>query len=250
MKREKVFELLGGMDDALITEAKKEKKMNFKKAGVAVAAGLLLAAVVSVPFFGGNGFIDPQRGYRIVEMTGELIGQRDASISVYRFPEEILGMNTEIFRGTITDVENIAVEFANGQTLYRARAKVAVSETLRGEATVGETVTLLLPEGFFFPTPNESIHTTIEDCLVAERMTAGMEGIFMVRRLGAEEYSTAGNMRVMLTDLGDYGMYDGERFCFLDTETGLVMSDLWQDAFADATLDGAEGYIREMLTSF
>lgn len=155
--------------------------------------------------------------------------------------------DTAIFRGTVLSVQNIAIKHGQWEE-YRAIATIRVEEVFRGGCKTGDTVSLLLPcpvnmEGYW-----------VENSEVASSVRVGMSGIFMP--LKYDENSTCiyyegkerAEVKLYLLDLAEYGLPDGERFMFLDTEKGLLYAKFAYESLEGAsTLEDIEAYIRKML---
>ena len=146
-----------------------------------------------------------------------------------------------IFKGTIKEIKNIVVDF-NGEKEYRAIAQIEVGKVYRGTCSEGDTVSVMLPcpiSGW--------IHVT--DTSTVSEMKAGVTGIFMPMVLDDESALWMENGASLdKRDLADYDFVDGERYAFLETDSGLVFSRWAYASIADATtLDEVEEYIEKML---
>ncbi len=151
---------------------------------------------------------------------------------------DIMEMNTAIFRGEITAVEHIQVNMGGTPILF-GRITVMPNQVIRGTGLqkADEEITILLPLGYAY----------------SEYTEAGAEGIFMVKLYDKSSRYEENGVSVTLLDLADGGLYDGERFCFLETENGTAaMSELWQNGTletfpADATIDDVGTYFETLL---
>jgi len=79
-------------------------------------------------------------------------------------------------------------------------------------------------------------------------MREGMTGIFLPIQY-AESYARKQNgTKLYYKDIADYGIMDGERYVFLETENGLVFSKGDYPSISNAkTLDEVETYIKSMI---
>lgn len=249
MKKEDFFEVLGELDDDIVTEARSTEKEN-KNSGhtwvkwAAVAACLaLLVGVFSVNqqrnqislsdnstnvtvYYTNNPFIFANNNELLTELTEN---------------ELFTTYNTAILRGTVSKTRNIVVDF-DGNKAYRAIADIKVEQVYRGPCSAGDTISVLLPcplvKGFW-----------VEDTSTVSAMEAGTTGIFMPMIYDDENSIWEQNGATLdKRDIADYGFADGERYAFLETENGLVFCRGAYGSIADATsLDEIEDYIKIML---
>ncbi len=150
--------------------------------------------------------------------------------SVYLTEEEIFNnYNTAIFKGTVKDIENIKIDF-DGDVVYRSIVTISIQEIYRGDLQTGEEIKIL------FPLPIDE-----------EKYT--MEGIFMPLILDNESAMWQENdIWFDKREIVDYGLFDVERFAFLETEDGLVFDEWVYESINDAeTLDDIEEYILTMI---
>ena len=150
---------------------------------------------------------------------------------------------TTIVRGMVTDIQNIVIDF-NGDSAYRALVYVEVEKVLRGECQPEDVVTVLIPctisEGFW-----------VEDTDVISQVRVSMEGIFMLNQYDEESIWMQNGVNLYPIDIAQYGLLDGERFAFLQTDGGLVYSKWPYESFEGfgepQTLDDVEEYIRGVI---
>ena len=257
---EKMFEMIGEADEKFLREADEIKGENAPESGkrrsrrglkIIFFAVLAAAAVFLVLAYGGERIplrlsdekvsvrytsVPPvtlsSSSYSLVELTEEEIffGWRDIG-------------ETTIVRGTVTDIRNIVVSF-NGDNAYRALVDVAAETVLRGECQPGDVVTVMIPcpvmDGFW-----------VEDTGVISQVKVGMEGIFMLNRYDEESIWMQNGVTLYTIDIAEYGLLDGERFAFLQTDSGLVYSRWTYQEFEGfgepQTLDDVEEYIRGVI---
>ena len=149
--------------------------------------------------------------------------------------------NTAIFKGTVSKIRNIVVNF-DGEKAYRAIAEIEIEEVYRGPCSAGDTVSVMLPcpiaKGFW-----------VTDTSTISAMEVGTTGIFMPMIYDDESSIWEQNgAKLDKRDIADYGFADGERYAFLETEDGLIFA---RDAYVSIanvnTLDEIEDYIKTML---
>ncbi|MCM1193064.1 MAG: hypothetical protein NC123_01935 [Butyrivibrio sp.] len=148
--------------------------------------------------------------------------------------------DTVIFRGTVTSVRNIELDF-NGWKEYQALAEIRISRVFRGDLNPGDTLTVLLPCPIM-----AGCH--VSDCTVAEAIRPGTEGIFMPVKYDDSYLCVRNNATLQYNDIADYGLFDGSRWAFLSTDTGLLFDPSTFESLKDPeTLDDIELYITKML---
>ncbi len=162
---------------------------------------------------------------------------------IYLSEEELFTeYDTAIFKGTITDIDNIVLDFKGSRT-YWAIAKIEVEKDYRGPCQEGEIVTVLLPGpiAFGFQT---------QDTDIIAKMKVGMTGIFMPMIYDEASVREENGATLMLKDIADYGLPDGNRFVFLETKNGLVFSRTAYESIEDAaTLEQIDEYVLKMTGS-
>lgn len=148
--------------------------------------------------------------------------------------------NTSIFKGTVEKIQNIKVRIGKSAE-YQAIATLKISEVYRGAEKNGDVVEVLLPNAI---APN--IH--IDGAGVISKMKVGTEGIFMPMKYDGSEVSAVDDAKLNLKDVCDYGLWDGQRYAFIQTERGLVYAE---DAFPSLTnptsLDDVKNYIQSQI---
>lgn len=160
---------------------------------------------------------------------------------VYLSEEEIFHKyNTAIFKGAVIQIDNIVIDY-NGYKDYRAIAQIEVETVYRGEMKTGDTVSVLLPcpimEGMW-----------VEDTDIISTIREGTTGIFMPVIYDSSYVSIQNGATLLCQDICDFGILDGVRFAFLDTEQGLYYSSSDFPSIPNATtLDEVETYVRKMI---
>ncbi len=262
MKREELFEIIGGVDEELLKRSEPAKKRNIWVKVGASAACVALAVAISVPFFGGKGERIPLPNttddIKVYEMN-RLPSKMPSIACSYAYnytPEEMFAQETDVYKGEIVDCDTLRIDFG-GVTEYRSVVEIKVECVYRGEISEGETIRLLLPLGFYFS--ENPVYSSVTK--VVEKMEVGMKGIYMTFSYGESSYAIFNGELLMLRDIADCGMGDGERWCFLDTGNGVAMGDMWNDedgpfgvlpyeqdgVYENTTLDDVESYVLRML---
>ena len=197
---------------------------------------LAFFAVVLLTLFGGTVLLQNQNRIPLENSHGSVqvryvkkAPQVNAQYDLVYFTEEelITDKDLEIVQGTITELRNIEVTL-EGHKDYYALASVEIEKVLKGQCKVGDTIVIKLP----CPIGSD---VWVEDTGVASAMRVGMKGIFMPIAYDEENsYYQEGNTTLYWKDFVDFGLLDGERFAFLETENGLLYAD-----FAYPSLEGA-----------
>lgn len=235
MTGRQLFSIMGEVEDSMIQEAEtyrilkgSRKKKIMGKALIGAAACALLAAGGWLAFralgAGENGnSLDLPNSHNVAAYYAEPESGNTAMADLPWFTEEELfhGENTDIFRGKVTSLKNIRVEFGE-ETLeelqYRAVAEIQVDKVYRGSCTPGQTVKVLLP-------CPAGLALWIEDTKTVSQMEEGTEGIFMPVRYDETDVWKEGDGALQLSDLAEYGFLDGERYAFLEKEGKLIYAD-------------------------
>lgn len=248
MKTDKLS-MLENIDEKYITEAAEVKKTHRKRifaayGSVAACAALALAIGVSV-YRAPSPNILPLSTYssnvKVEYYNGDVSKMTDAhSLAYFYSAEEAFAKAEAVLRGTVTDIRNIEIN-SNGIKEYRALATVTVENVYRGSCKAGDVVTIMLPcpisEGQW-----------VEDTDVVAQMSVGKGGIFLLKEYGEDDYYKANNCALLLSDVADYGFFDGVQFAFVETENGLVFDTLKYGEVASATtLDEIEEYVVKMV---
>lgn len=248
MKSEKISDAFNFIDDDIIEEVekvrhnKKVKRRSLLKWG-ALAACLVLAVSVTISvFYGPKGRIELSDASNNVSVTytNKIPGISARFDLVPMTEEELFSIVDTIFKGTVTKIDNIEMNF-NGEKEYRAIAEIKVEKSYRGSCQKSDTISVLLPcpfiEGYW-----------VEDTETVSAMKVGMRGIFMLKQYDDTFYEERNGARLALRDIADYGFYDGSRYAFLETEKGLIFTKWAYESIADATtLEQIEEYVLRMI---
>ena len=249
MKAKKFSEAMGEIDDKYIVEAVSYKRKAVKSCIIRL---VVIAAGIAAVFLIGVSIINMQRNtiqlsdksYNVTARytSNPFISLRHSGSLDWLTEEELFTkFDTAIFKGTIKEIRNIVVSF-NGEKEYLAIAQIEVEKLYRGTLSEGDTVSVMLPcpiSGW--------IHVT--DTSTVSEMKAGVTGIFMPMVLDDESALWMENGASLdKRDIADYSFADGERYAFLESDSGLVFNRGAYASIADATtLDEVEEYIEKML---
>lgn len=256
MKKEDIFCAIGEVKDQYVIEADEfKRKRTYPVRWIAAAACVVLLLTAGILLRGRMGeripLSEASRNVKvsyISNVPGGLffggIGSSSSADLAWMTEEEIFGpiasVETTIVRGTVTGIENIVIDF-NGEKEYRALATVEVEKVIRGDCEPGDVLTIKLP----CPIGGG---IAVEDTGVISRIRVGMEGIFMPRQYGEDEYWEQNGAVLLQKDVAGYGFWDGERFAFLQTEEGIVYArGSFTGMSEPATLDDVEEYIVRMI---
>lgn len=199
----------------LVAAPQQEIPLSSRSVGVTVR-------LAKIPFYFGSG-------------SGDLI---------YLSEKELMTKtNTAIFKGTVTAINNVVVNF-KGTREYRAIAEIEVEKVYRGECVENETVTVLLPYPIAYCIGTGDTEVTME-------IKVGITGIFMPMKYDAVSEWKENGATLILKDIADYGFADGERYAFLETGDGLIFDKTVYKGVGDATaLDEIEDYIQKITGDF
>ncbi|TVX88084.1 hypothetical protein [Paenibacillus agilis] len=207
-------------------------------ASVAVAAFILLVPALSdhasIALHQSSDGVSVQyvNDAPIVQTSGSLVPLTEEEI--FKKP------NMSVFKGTVEKIQNIEMELGKGDAYYQAIATIKVDEVYQGNEKIGEPVQVLLP------TPIDS-NVWVEDTDVVSAMRVGMTGIFMPVKYEGTEKREENGETLVFKDISDYGLLDGERFAFLQTDTGLIFSkDTYTSLSHAQTLEDVKKFVSEV----
>ena len=164
----------------------------------------------------------------------------DSSL-VWLDPEEILALDTVIFRGTVMGMRYFEVTVGGLEETYTV-ASVEVSDCLRGDLAAGDTYNVAYRGG-------PGVTTSLSGDL--ENLEVGSEAIFMPYVATPETGWGSGDSYFCYADLAELYMDEGRRFLFLDTGDGVSYASEVYDIPASngesVTLDDVAAYLRGLL---
>ena len=156
-------------------------------------------------------------------------------------PEEILALDTVIFRGTVTGLRYFEVTVGGLEETYTV-ASVEVSDCIRGDLAAGDTYNVAYRGG---PGVTTSISGDLEDLAV------GSEAVFMPYIATPDTGWRSGEDYFCYADLAELYMDEGHRFLFLDTGDGVAYAaevyDIPAAGGETVTLDDVAAYLRGLL---
>lgn len=165
----------------------------------------------------------------------------DSSL-VWLDPEEILALDTTIFRGTVTGMRYYEVDVGGLEETYTV-ASVEVSDCLRGDLAAGDTYNVL-----YAGAPGRITTSASGDL---ENLAVGSEAIFMPYVATPDTGWRSGEDYFCYADLAEFYLNEGRRFLFLDTGDGVSYASEVYDIPASngeaVTLDDVTAYLRNLL---
>lgn len=255
MKSKQLLDSLENINDSYISEA-----LEKRPAGKSVKFKILAAAACfTLIFCAGIFFSTGQNGNNMLSKLTKTIQLSEASDGVkvkysnrgantkssydlvWLSEEELFSeFNTVIFKGTITKLDNISIDF-NGEKEYNAIAQIKVLTVLRGNIKAGDTINVLLPcsigDGIW-----------VEDTDVVSAFKVGMTGIFMPVIYDEYSYMEMNGARLAMKDIADFGFADGVRYAFIETDSGPVFARYAYPTIENASsLDEIEQYVKSMI---
>lgn len=252
MNTEKFSQAIGEVDIKFVDEA-----INFRKN--VIRGGLFkrwcaIAACFALVLVAALFWINRQRNHIPLSSNSSNVtayytnnpfisSQSTESLTPLTEEELFTNFNTAIFKGTVVEIRNIALNF-NGETVYRALAEIAVEKVYRGSYRTGDHISVLLPcpliDGF-----------EATDTSTVSAMEVGTTGIFMPMIYDDETAIWKQNGAILdKRDIADCGFADGERYAFIETREGLVFSRTAYSSITNATtLDEVEDYVETMLAN-
>lgn len=250
VRKEKISEAIGAIDEKFVVEAaeyqadrKAVRRRGILKWG-SIAACLMLVIAAAIPkindLLHGIELSDASHGVTVKYASKVPEQSMTADLAYLTEDELFTEFDTVIFRGTVTKIDNIELDF-NGFTAYRALAEIEISEVYRGEVESGNTVTALL-------TCPVGKNIWVSETETVASMREGMNGIFMLNMYDESSLIKLNGATLALTDLADCGFPDGLRYAFLETEDGLIFDLNAYPSISDATtLDEIEEYVISMI---
>ncbi len=206
--------------------------------GLGAALVVILAVLILLPILGGSDFelVNSDKvSVKYVKEAPEGIISSD-SFAPLTEDELFNKYNTNIFKGTVEEVKNVEIDF-NGSAEYRAIAKIKIEKIYRGDASAGEVVSVLLPG----PVNSE---VQAADNEVISTIKEGTTGIFMPVEYEGTSYREENGAKIYWEEIAEYGILDGVRYAFLESENGIVFDHESYKTIADAaSLDEVEAYI-------
>lgn len=247
MNGKKLFDIMGNIDEELINNADGGQKKKGIKTYLKIAMAACLVIALSVGIYGtvlnANNRIElstDSKNVRVHYTSKKNNFAMPAYDLAYLTMDEIVNReNSPIIRGTVTKISNIEI-IMNGEKEYESIAEISVQKVYRGDIGVGDTVEVLLPfpAGIGVACGND----------VLSQLQVGMEGIFIPVKYDESSLYIKGDSVLCLRDLAPYGLMDGERFAFLESEDGLLFSEwAFPELNSTDTLNDAEEFILSVM---
>lgn len=230
MKNKKLLDLIGDIDDQYIIEAERsiERAPKIKKrimliATVPIIAMITIILMIVMPFFNNDTelTLDQSHGITVKEINDPPSISTAADL-VWLSEEELFsksqhGFTMVAFEGTVDQIQNIVIDFGKTKDYY-AIASINVTDVLSGEIE-GEMVDILLPNPI-----NTNVGVSSETTY-SSQIRQGQKGIFMPIEYNERAIYEMGNSKLFLQELAPYGLMDGERWIFLQTNDGLIYNE-------------------------
>ena len=253
MSNMKILHAIGGIDDEFIERASQKNTVKRRaiplwlKWAAPVAACLVVAVMVAIPILNNGDDFDLKlsSGVSVRHIDNPPSIQSSASLA-HLTEEELFAdyyheYEIVVFGGIVKEVKNIVIDF-NGREVYRAIAEIEVSEVLRGNIPNNGIITVLLPA----PVNMEGLW--VSDTSVSSKITPGISGFFTPIRYDATSVISMNDATLVLSEIAEYGLSDGERWAFLETTEGLLFARWAYESIADATtMDEVRQYIITMI---
>ena len=248
MKGKDILKGMNDIDENIIEETSKKKvfrKIKLFKIFVPIAAcfAIIMIGVVSLSYGGETLYKNGNLKVKEFELKeNEYSYSNDGDLAFYTEEEIFNKYNTDIFRGVVEKIDNIQINFG-GEIEYGSIVTIRIDEVYRGNIEVGQSVTILLPA------PIDINGYAVTDTNTISKIKHGTTGIFMPLVLDDKTSLWEQNdISLDKREIVDYGILDGERYCFLETENGLVFD---KNAFKSinnaVSLDEIEDYIDTMI---
>ena len=255
MKNERLLRVIGDVDERFIAEAapgtKRRRAGAWVKWAAAACACLAVCAAIVLPRLGKDtrlpGWIklSKETTAKVELAEGELPQSGGKDLLVYYSEEEMFAMeDLYIFRGTITDLTNLRIDF-NGEQEVFCVVTIRAEKVYQGDIPVGKPVRMLVtcpinPDG----------SPAAEDHGLIAQVKIGMEGIFMPMICDENAIWEENGATLTMSDVAQCVLGDGVRWVFLETDRGLsYLRPAYPGARGSATLDDIEEYVVRMLNS-
>lgn len=151
---------------------------------------------------------------------------------------------TSIFRGEVTDIQNIKIVFGavkgEQSTNFQAIATIKIDKVYRGDEKAGDVVMVRLPCSI-------GTEQWVEDTEIISALRVGTKGIFMPLKYDEDDCWEELDGTVYLKSISDYGLMDGMRYAFLQTDRGIVYSRGAFTSLNAFSLDDVEKYVLEKI---
>jgi hypothetical protein len=145
------------------------------------------------------------------------------------------------FKGEVTETRSILINIGQDWNEYWSMISIRVIESYDGALKSGDNIEILMPcpiGGGFWASENT----------VAATLRVGSTGIFMPKAYDDTNYLKSGKDVLYLSDICAYGLYDGERFLFLENGSDAIYAEWAYPNIPKAPMfDEIEAFVREMV---
>lgn len=230
MKNKKLLDLIGDIDDQHIIEGERstERAPKLKKrikliATVPIVAILAIVFIVVMPLFNNDKefTLEQSNGITVKEINDppNILTSTDIE---WLSEEELFSKNhydftMVAFEGIVDQIKNIVIDFGETKD-YRAIASISVTDVLSGEMIEGELVDVLLPNPI-------NTDVSVSETTYSSQIRVGQKGVFMPIEYNERAIYETGGSKLVLRELAPYGLMDGERWIFLQTNEGLIYNE-------------------------
>lgn len=227
MKNKKLLDLIGDIDDQYIIEAEPLTKQAYKSkkrilliATVPIVAMVAIVFIVFMPLFNNDKefTLEQSHGITVKEINDPPNTSTSADIE-WLSEEELFSKNHHgftmvAFEGTVDQIQNIVIDSKD----YYAIASISVTDVLSGDITEGELVDVLLPNPI-------NTDVNVSETTYSSQIRVGQKGVFMPIEYNERAIYETGGSKLVLRELAPYGLMDGERWIFLQTNEGLIYNE-------------------------
>lgn len=244
MKAEKLFEIIGDLSEETVADAGPGR---IRRLRPFLTAAACLALVITV--FGMVRTSDPVAeafslrqeksvGIKVKTDRHPPLSQNEACLAWFSEEELFESWDTAIFRGTVEEIENIAI-FFRGEEVHRALIRIVVESVFRGSVKPGDTVCVL---------SDCPLSANLSGEELISRIAIGTRGVFMPNTYSDTDTWSQNGATLYLRELADYGFPDCMRWFFLETEDGILYDrESFPSLDAGSSPDALDSYIRKMV---
>jgi len=245
MKSKDLLKGLNHIDEKIVEETaskKSDPKIRFLKFFIPVAACFAIAILGIKTMTQNEQFLYSDENITVKAIDIKEIVIMESSLEWLTEEQLFNKYNTDIFKGEVENIENIEIDFG-GEVSYNSLVTIKIDEVFRGGAETNDSVTILLP------IPLDIDDIWVSDTGTITEIRTGMTGIFMPLVLDDETALWMQNdIWFDKREIADYGILDGERYAFLETDNDIIFATFAYESIQDATtLEEIETYIKTMI---
>ena len=209
------------------------------KALIPVGAAVVLAAAVGISLFQNPPFpLDASHGVEVFYVDDE---PGSFSAELVPMTEEELLTGVDIFTGTVTKIEYIKILFSDWEA-YDTILTVRTSEILRGSLSPDDETRILV---------SPAVGQICSICQTTEKLSVGSRVLLLGTPSTSGFASSVDGTEVFYyCDAAPYYLSDPIRPIFLETDSGVQISDLWPTLSSQSytSLDEVVPIIYSMIT--